>query len=146
MKRETFLDKEVGYTYKTEEMMITPESVDTIYAFLEQRETLLTNDDFARSLELNYKGKIVAGSFLMLARNKLDGTTGLPFDAVQVGMNDIKFISPAYVGDSLRLEGELLDKRVTSKGHVLVTWKWTLKNQDSTDIVTGLNTELFVKV
>ena len=145
MERETFLDKEVGYKYTTEEMAISPEDVETIYTFLGDRETLFTDDDFARSLELDFKGKIVAGLFLVMMFGKLDMTIGYAYDAVMLGMNDIKLLSPAYVGDRLRLEGELLNKRTTSKGHTLVTWKWTLKNQDNTDIITGVNTEMFAK-
>ena len=145
MKRETFLDKEVGYKYTSKEMTITPEDVDTIYTFLGERETLFTDDDFAKSLELNFKGKIVAGLFLIMMLGKLDMTMGYAFDAVMLGMNDIKLLSPAYVGDRLRLEGELLVKRTTAKGHTLVSWRWTLKNQDNTVIMTGVNTEMFSK-
>jgi len=145
LERETFLDKEVGYKYTTREMTINPEDVETIYTFLGDRETLFTDDDFAKSMELDFKGKIVAGLFLIMMFGKLDMTMGYAYDAVMLGMNDMKFMSPAYVGDRLRLEGELLNKRTTSKGHVLVTWKWTLKNQDNTDIITGVNTEMFAK-
>ena len=145
MERETFLDKEVGYKYTTDELAITPEDVDNIYNFLDQRETIFTDDDFAKSLDLNYRGKIVAGAFTLLMRGKLEATRSLAFDAVQLGMNDVKFLAPAYVGDRVRLEGELLDKRTTSKGHVVVSWRWTVKNQNDTDIVTGVTTEMFSK-
>ena len=145
MERETFLDKEVGYKYTTSEMTITPEDVETIYSFLGDRENLFTDDDFAKSMVLDFKGKIVAGLFLMMVFGRLDMTMGYAYDAVLLGMDDIKFMYPAYVGDRLRVEGELLNKRTTSKGHVLVNWKWTLKNQDNTDILTGVNTEMFAK-
>ena len=145
MEQETFLDKEVGYKYTTSEMVISPEDVETIYNFLGDTETLFTDDDFAKSMELDFKGKIVAGLFLIMVFGKLDMTMGYAYDAVLLGMDDIKFMSPAYVGDRLRVEGELLNKRTTSKGHVLVNWKWTLKNQDNTDILTGVNTEMFPK-
>lgn len=143
MKRETYLDKEVGYTFTTKERIITQEGLDTFYTLMGERETLFVDDEFAKSLELNYKEKIVAGLFLIMMVGSLDLTIGLAFDAVMVGMNDVKFISPAYAGDSLRLEGELLSKRTTSQGHVLANWKWALKNQNNTVIATGVNTELF---
>ncbi len=146
MKRESFLDKEVGYTYTTEERTITEEDLETFYNLWEKRETLFTDDEFVQSLELGYQEKIVAGLFLLMMMGKLDLIRGMTFDAVMVGINDVKFISPAHPGDRLRLDGELLSKRTTSKGHVLVDWKWTMKNQDNTDIATGVNTELFSKV
>ena len=146
MKRETYLDKEVGYKFVTEEKTITHEDLETFYNLLEERETLFTDDEFTRSLELDYKGKIVAGLFLVMMMGKLELTVGMAFDAVMVGMNDVKFVSAAYPGDRLRLEGELVGKRITSKGHVLADWKWTLKNQKNEIIATGVNSELFPKV
>ena len=145
MKRETYLDKEVGYKFTTEEKTITEEDLDIFYTLLGGKETLFTDDEFAKSLELEYQGKIVAGLFLLMMQGKLDMLVGLAFDAVLLGMNDIKFVSPAYTGDRLRLEGELLSKRTTSKGHVLVDWKWTLMNQSDTVIASGVNTEMFPK-
>ena len=149
MKRETFLGKEVGYKFITPERTITEEDLETFYNLWGDTETLFTDDAFAKSLELNFKGKIVAGLFLvgvMLAKLDMLPEAGLAFDAAMVGINNVQFISPAYPGDRLRLEGELISKRTTSKGHVLVDWKWTLKNQDDTDIASGVNTELFSRV
>ena len=149
MKRETFLDKEVGYKFITPERTITEEDLETFYNLWGDRETLFTDDAFAKSLELNFQGKIVAGLFLvgvMLAKLDMLPEAGLAFDAAMVGMNNVQFVSPAYPGDCLRLEGELISKRTTSKGHVLVEWKWTLKKQDDTDVASGVNTELFPKV
>lgn len=73
----------------------------------------------------------------------LDLSVGLAADVPLAGMNDVRFISPAYAGDRLKLEGELLSKKATSKGHVLASWRWTLKNPKDTVIATGVNTELF---
>ena len=143
MKRETYLDKEVGYKFTVKEETITQEDLEKFYTLLGERETLFTDDEFAKSLELDYEGKIVAGLFLIMMLGKLDLTIGLAFDAVLVGMNNVKFVSPAYPGDRLKLEGELIGKRTTSKGHVLANWKWTLKNQNNTIVATGVNTELF---
>ena len=91
---------------------------------------LFIDDEFVKSLELGYQEKIVAGLFLLMMMGKLDLNIGMTFDAVLVGMNDVKFISPAHPGDRLRLESELLGKRTTSKGHVLVDWKWTKATGD----------------
>ncbi len=150
MKRETYLDKEVGFKFTTEERPITEEELDTYYNLWEDRETLFIDDDFVKSLDMGYKGKIVAGMFLsgvMLPKLDMSSTGGgYALNAVLVGMNDIKFIEATYPGDRLRLEGELLTKRTTSKGHVLVDWKWTLINQNNTAIASGVNTELFPKI
>ena len=148
MKRETFLDKETGYKFVTEEKAIMETELKMFYDLWGDTETLFTDDEFARSVDLNFQGKIVAGLFLvgvMLPKLDMPPGAGLAFDAAMVGINDIKFVSPAYPGDRLRLEGELVNKKTTSKGHVLVDWKWTLLNQDSAVLVSGVNTELFPK-
>jgi acyl dehydratase len=146
MERETFLDKETGYKFVTEERTITEAELKTFYDLWGGTETLFTDDDFARSVELDFQGKIVAGLFLvgvMLPKLDMLPGAGLAFDAALVGMSDLKFAAPAYPGDRLRLEGELVSKRTTSKGHVVVDWKWTLINQAGAAVVGGVNTELF---
>lgn len=149
MKSESYLDKEIGHKFTTEERTITEKELKTFYSLWEETEDLFTSDEFAESTELNFKGKIVAGMFLIgVMLGKLDTPStggGFAFNAVLAGMNDIKLIAPAYPGNSLRLTGELLKKRTTSKGHVLVDWRWTLINQDNTTIASGVNTELYPK-
>ena len=147
MKRETWLDKEIGYKFTSKETTITPEDLDTFYNLVGEVENIFVDDEAAKSLELKYKGKIVAGMFLIVMSSRLGLALGpaLAADVPLVGMNDVRFMSPAYPGDTLRLEGELLGKRPTSKGHVVVDWKWILKNQNDTVIACGVNTELFPK-
>jgi len=146
MKRDSFLDKEVGFTFSTEEREITEDELNKLYEMWGDTENLFTDDDFARSADMNFQGRIVAGLFLagvMLPKLDMLPGAGFAYDAAMVGMNDVKFISPAYPGDRLRLEGELTGKRTTSKGHVLVEWKWALVKKDGTMVASGTNTELF---
>ena len=148
MKRETFLEKEPGYAFSTGERPILEEELNTFYGLWGGRETLFTDDDFARSVELNFQGRIVAGLFLvgvMLGKLDMLPGAGLAYDAALVGMNDVRFIAPAYPGDHLRLHGELLNKKTTSKGHTLIDWKWQLLKGDGTVVASGINTELFPK-
>ncbi|MDD4859111.1 MAG: MaoC family dehydratase [Dehalococcoidales bacterium] len=148
MKRETFLNKEVGFKFKTAALAVTQPDLDAFYRLWGKTETLFTSDEFAQSQELNFKGRIVAGLFLvgvMLGKLDMLEGAGFAFDAAMVGMNEIKFIAPAYCGDRLHLEGELLTRRTTSKGHIVVTWRWTLVNQDNTAVTSGVNTEIFAR-
>lgn len=149
MKHATFLDKETGFKFNTKERTITEHDLRTFYSLWEEKEDLFHSDNFAESTELNFKGKIVAGYFLIAVMlGKMDVPSlggGFAFNAALVGMDNIKFLSPAYEGDRLSMNGELLQKKTTSKGHVIVTWRWTLVNQSDTAIATGLNTELFSK-
>ncbi|MBI4302960.1 MAG: MaoC family dehydratase [Chloroflexi bacterium] len=143
MKRKTWLDKEIGYTFTTEERAITEKDLDRYNTLVGGTESIFVDDDAARALQYDYKGRIVPGVFLITMLAGMDLTVGLAADVPLVGMNDIKFLAPAYSGDRLRLVGELAGKRTTSKGHTLVNWKWTLKNQEDAIIATGVNSELF---
>lgn len=149
MKRETFLDKEIGFTFTTKERTITEKDLQTFYSLWEETEDLFYSVEFAESAGLNFKGKIVAGFFLIAGMlGRLDVPSlggGYTFNAILVGMDDVKFISSAYEGDRLRVKGELLQKKTTSKGHVVASWRWTLINQNDKSIATGINTELFSK-
>ena len=142
-ERETFLNKEVGFTYRTEPMVVTEADLDAVKLFPEEVEDIFGDDEFAKSLGLNFKGRIIPGVYLILLVGKLEMPLGLAFDAVMVAMNDISLLSPAYIGDYFRTEGELISKRKTSKGHTMVSWKWTLKNQNNTTIAIGVITEMF---
>ena len=144
-ERETFLSKEVGFTYTTEELTVTKEYLDSLNVNIREPEDIFSDDAYAKSLGLNLAGMIIPGVYLVFIAGQLDMLRGLAFNAVMVGMNDIRFLSPAYIGDRLVLQGELITKRETSKGHTLVTWKWMLKNQNNTVVTTGVITEIFAK-
>lgn len=149
MEHQTFLDKGIGFHFTTKERAITEKDLRAFYSLWEENEDLFNNDEFAKSVNLNFKSKIVPGFFLIAGMlGKLDIPSlggGFTFNAVLVGMDNVKFVSSAYEGDRLRAKGELLQKKTTSKGHVLATWKWELVNQNDKTIASGINTELFSK-
>jgi acyl dehydratase len=142
-ERKTFLNKEVGFTYRTPEMEVTDADLDAAKIYPEEVEDIFGDDEFTQSLGLNFKGRIIPGVYLILLVGRLEMPLGLAFDAIMVAMSDIKFLSPAYVGDHFRTEGELISKRKTSKGHTMVSWKWVLKNNHETNIASGVITEMF---
>ena len=58
-----------------------------------------------------------------------------------VGMDNYVFKAPVHPYDRIRVEGELLEKRVTSKGdRVVVKYSWLAKNQKDIIIAQGQNT------
>jgi len=149
MKHQTFLDKEIGFNFITQERTITEKDLLTFYDLWEEKEDLFSNDRFAGAADLSFKGKIVPAYYLISGMlGKLDVPSlggGFSFNAVLLEMNNVKFLSAAYEGNKLRAKGELLEKRTTSKGHVIAVWKWALVNQNDQVIVTGTNIELFSK-
>jgi acyl dehydratase len=60
---------------------------------------------------------------------------------VHVGTDNMKVLAPLYLYDRVRVEGEVLRRKESSKGdRVFVTWLWAVKNQDDVVIAQGENT------
>ena len=57
----------------------------------------------------------------------------MPFDPERVvalrRVRDVVFKQPARIGDTIRVEGELADRRELDEGHGLVTCRWRILNQ-----------------
>ena len=57
----------------------------------------------------------------------------MPFDPDRVvalrRVGDVVFKQPARIGDTIRVEGELADRRELDDGHGLVTCRWRILNQ-----------------
>jgi 3-hydroxybutyryl-CoA dehydratase len=57
----------------------------------------------------------------------------MPFDPERVvalrRVSDVVFKLPARIGDTIRVEGEITDRRELDEGHGLVTCRWRILNQ-----------------
>src|SRR5919204_1085708 len=57
----------------------------------------------------------------------------MPFDPERVvalrGLSDVAFKQPVRFGDTIRVEGEIADRRELDDGHGLVTCRWRIRNQ-----------------
>ena len=145
MKKEPIIDKEVGDRFTSRPRVITDEELDRFYDMTGIKENIFEVDEAARSLGLGYKKRIVAGAYLLQLAFSFGCELELALDVPMVGVNNVKFISPVYPGDEVRLEGEVIGKKVTSKGHVVVTWSWVLKNQNNVVVAQGEVSEFFPK-
>lgn len=57
-----------------------------------------------------------------------------------MGTDKMKFLAPAYPGDIIRVEAEVLSQKETKKGDWICSYKWTIKNQEDETIAEGENT------
>jgi 3-hydroxybutyryl-CoA dehydratase len=57
----------------------------------------------------------------------------MPFDPERVvalrRLSDVAFKQPVRFGDTIRVEGEIADRRELDEGHGLVTCRWRIRNQ-----------------
>jgi acyl dehydratase len=140
VESESLIDKRIGHRFASDERVITDRDLDTYYSLLEKTEDILLSDEAARSL--GYRGRIVSGTFLLTIVTHFIMKLGLSLDVPMLGLN-AQFRSAAYPGDRVHLEGELKSRRPTSKGHIVLTYSWVLKEQHGKALVEGEISELF---
>ena len=141
MEKEHLGYKEVGYKYTTGTRFVTPTELDTFCDITGLRVDVFLRDDVAKTLGL--EGRTVPGVFIMAILLALLCEIGLLSDGIFLGTNNVRFGVPVRPYDRLRAEGELLNKKVTSKGdRVVVTYSWFVRNQDDDVVAQGENTAI----
>jgi len=140
MEKEHLEYKEVGFKYTTNSRLVTPAELAAFYEIPGIKEDMFVSDEAGKAI--GFKGKIVPAAFTIGLAFSLIGEKGLAEGGIFLETN-AKFTAVVYPNDRLRVEGELLSKRVTSKGdRVVVIYSWLVKNQDDVVVVQGENTEL----
>lgn len=62
-------------------------------------------------------------------------------DLVHVGTEKLKVLSPVYLNEKIHVEVEILDKKESTKNaRRFINWAWTLKKEDGTISIQGINT------
>jgi len=148
MEQEHWGYKEVGYKFATGSRFVTASDLDIFCSVTGMREDIFLDDEAARTVGAEIgqipKGRIVPGAFQLAIVFALLRETGLIEKGVFLGTNNMKFNAMVYPYDRLRVEGELLNRRVTSKeDRVIVTYSWFLKNQADVAVAQGENTCIF---
>jgi len=53
-----------------------------------------------------------------------------------LGANDMKMLQPVFIGDTVRVEVEVIDKQETTKpDRGVQVWRYTVKNQKDEDVM-----------
>jgi len=139
---EHFGYKEAGYKYTTPSRLILPTEVDLFCLISGMREGIFLSDEVGKMY--GAKGRVVPGAFLVGIALGLIRETGLIGEVIGsffLGTDKLQAISPVYPYDKVTVEGEVLNRRVTSKGDkVVVTYSWVMKNQEGTLCAQAENT------
>ena len=137
MAEKLVVERNVGDKFKSGSRIITGTELDMFCTVAGLRLDAFLNDEAGRAL--GFKGRVVPGAFAFALVFGLLGE--LLNGHVHVGTNNMKVLAPLYPYDRVRVEGEVLDKKETSKGdRAFVTWSWAVKNQDDVILVQGENT------
>jgi len=56
------------------------------------------------------------------------------------GTDDLRFVAPVYIGDTLHVEAELLEKSLPKAGERgTLRYKWRTLNQEGKEVARGIN-------
>jgi len=137
MAEKLVAERNVGDKFESGSRIVTGTELDMFCTVAGLRLDAFLNDEAGRAL--GFKGRVVPGAFAFALVFGLLGE--LLNGHVHVGTNNMKVLAPLYPYDRVRVEGEVLNKKETSKGdRAFVTWSWAVKNQDDVILVQGENT------
>jgi len=95
-----------------------------------------TNREYMK--ETDYGGRIVQNTLLMTITSGL--AKQMPWDAETIagyGRDDVRFVNPVFIDDTVRLESEVVDKRERDEQSGIVTFRQDLYKQDGKLALTG---------
>jgi 3-hydroxybutyryl-CoA dehydratase len=72
----------------------------------------------------------------------------LPWDPELIavyGREDIRFVNPVFIGDTVRLESEVVDKREHGEDRGVVSFEETLRKQDDSVAMSGTTLRLLAR-
>lgn len=129
-EKKFFEDFDIGEKFVTPAKYITQTELD-LFCLITRHSSFHIDAELARSL--GFKGKVVPGLFVLSLINGLMGEIGLMEEILLfLGINNTRFRSPVFPGDSVRLQLEVIGKKDVAKWKELgiITFKIEIKNQD----------------
>jgi len=140
----SFEDMEVGKTFEIGEHTFTR---DEIVRFAEQfdPQPFHVSDEGAAASPY---GRLIASGWHtcsvmmgLLVRNAFAGSTSMG----SPGIDDIRWIRPVYVGDTIRMTNTILDRRVSASkpDRGIVSTQWEGVNQHGETVITVRSKGLF---
>ena len=137
MVEELVAKKKVGDKFSSPSRIITGTELDMFCTVAGLRLDPFLDDEASRAL--GFKGRVVPGAFVFAL---VFGMLGELLNGhVHVGTDNMKVLAPLYPYERVRVDGEVVNKKETSRGDgVLVTWSWAIKNQDDVILAQGENT------
>ncbi len=123
-------DFEVGDVYKTQAITVTETHIVNWAGLTMDYYSLHTDAVFAS--KTSFGERLAHGPLIFGLAVGLVSIAGFVGDSViaWLGVDNMRMLEPVKIGDTIRVEVEVMDKRTTSKpGRGVQTWKYTVKNQ-----------------
>ncbi|HNT56745.1 MAG TPA: MaoC/PaaZ C-terminal domain-containing protein [Syntrophales bacterium] len=133
-----FEEIEIGKVYRSPVTKpITGTEIDLVSQMSGMDLPGFLNADFARSI--GFKDRVTPGAYIIASMIGLMAKQGFLAHAIWVKSTDISFRTPAFPGDRLSAEVEVLAKKEGKQGGA-VTYRWKVRNQDDKLVAEGVNT------
>ena len=136
----------IGDRFVTPPKMVTKTDIESFCSISGMSFPLFLSDDHVindeeRQLIVKLKGAIIPGqlSYSIFMGNLVNSHI-LDDVVVQLGTTKLRWPAPSYPYDQLRTEIEVVDKKNTKAGTIIVDFDWWLKNQDDVVVCEGHNT------
>jgi acyl dehydratase len=137
-----FEDFEVGQKETTRARTITEADIVMFAALSGDWYPLHVDAEYAKNGPF---GERIAHGFLVLS--VASGLMPLEDMAIMAfyGMDKVRFVSPTRIGDTIRVEYEVVEKQDRDQRSGVISFKQTIKNQRDEDVALGTMRVLFSK-
>lgn len=138
----SFEDFDPDRVFVSAERTIGAEDLASFAALSGDSHPLHLDDEYARRSP--FGRRIAHGAFVFSVSVGLTTAMDLVSDTLVAfyGVDRLRFVKPVYIGDILRVEKRLAEKRATGPHHGLVTFDTTVRNQDGQSVLTYRDTLL----
>ncbi len=140
-KQEPHIEEmEVGDKVTTRSRVITPTDIEMFASLTGSPGLNFLSAKWAQSKGL--KDRVTPGLLTFsLAMGLLWQSGFINHVLLFMGADKVRFLTPVYPGDSIRVEAELLSKKPSkTPDRVICTYKWRVLNQENAVAVEGENT------
>jgi acyl dehydratase len=133
---------EPGEKYTTDPHIVTATDIENFARTTRYEKPIFLDEQYAR--DMGFKDRIAQGGFTLSLTTGLIDSSGILDDAIALaGLNNVRFMAPVYPYDTLRVEVELLSRRVTADGkRAVCTLKWVTRNQNGEAVAEGEHVEI----
>lgn len=139
MQVKTISQASPGEKLITDKITITEEAQATFCQITRNTLPMFLDDEAARAN--GWKGRLVPGVMTMSCTIGLMEEAGFLDDVVAfMGADKLKYLAPVYIGDTLHVEIDFIEKKVIKDGkRSIILYKYKTYNQDGTAVLEAQN-------
>ncbi len=140
---KTLSQSEIGATFKTAAKVITQSEQELFCAITENKLPMFLSDGAAHAK--GWDRRLAPGVLTFSVAVGLMETSGILEDVVAfLGTDELRFVAPVHIGDTIHVEVALKEKRFSKGGsRGTVHYEWRAVNQHGNDVVRAKNTCMF---